>query len=101
MRKIIDGLAYDTDKAESIHHWWNGHGQGDFHHLSETLYKTSSGRWFLKYDGGALTEYAEVCAGGKTGSEGIRALQPEEALEWLERHAPAEVFESHFETKEA
>ncbi len=54
MRKIIDGLAYDTEKAELVHDWSNSYPSSDFH-----------------------------------------------AREWLESHAPAEVFEAHFEAKEA
>ncbi len=101
MRKIIAGLAYDTDKAELVHDWSNSYPSSDFQSYEEALYKTSSGRWFLKYDGGALSKYSVPISGGKQGSSGITVLSEEEAREWLESHAPADVFESHFEAKEA
>ena len=57
MRRIIDGLAYDTDKAELVHKWHDSYPANDFHAVEESLYKTPADRWFIYYVGGALSQY--------------------------------------------
>ncbi len=101
MRKIIGGLAFDTSKAELVHEWSNSYSSSDFHSCEEVLYRTPGGRWFLKYDGGALSKYSVHISGGQTGSNGIKVLSEEDAREWLEEHAPAAAFEEHFPAEEA
>jgi hypothetical protein len=98
--RIIDGKKYNTETADLIADYWNGRGGGDFGALSEELYLTKRGTWFLAYSGGALT-YAAVSCGnnGKCGSKGIRPLSPEDAMEWLEEHAETEALETHFSDK--
>jgi hypothetical protein len=85
MKKLIDGLLYDTESAEEIASWSNGLSYSDFNHMDETLYRTESGRWFIHGGGGPKTKYRKPAAGGGvTGSEDIRALTDAEAFEWLQ-----------------
>lgn len=39
MKKIINGKLYDTSTAKEIGSYWNGLGDRDFNHISETLYR--------------------------------------------------------------
>ena len=89
MKRIIDGLRYDTETATGMASWNNGCGGGDFHQCKETLYRTKSGRYFVHGDGGALSRWASSFEGGRSHGpgEGIIALTPQEALLWLEEHA--------------
>ena len=65
MKRIMDGLRYDTEAAEEIAHWGNGKPSGDFDQCSETLYRTPNGRYFLLGEGGPQTRWkSEVPTGG-------------------------------------
>ncbi|NLI12909.1 hypothetical protein [Pelotomaculum propionicicum] len=57
-KKVIDRKVYDTDTAELIHEYWNGYGNQDFKFLSEDLYQTKKGNFFLLGSDGAMTCYA-------------------------------------------
>lgn len=96
MRKVIDGLLYDTETATPVAHWDNGKLPGDFHRLEETLHRTPNGRWFLHGEGGAMTRYAESVGDGFTGGEEIRVLTEAEAQNWLEKHDRIEALEEWF-----
>jgi hypothetical protein len=98
--RIIEGKKYNTQTAELVADYWNGRGGGDFHALSEELYLTKRGAWFIAYNGGALTYAAVSCGNNSTcGSKGIRTLTAEEAMEWLENHEETEALEAHFSDK--
>lgn len=60
MKKRINGMTYDTDTAHAIASYSNGQPESTIIHLSETLYHTESGEYFLHGKGGALTCYAKV-----------------------------------------
>ena len=96
MRKIIDGLRYDTEKATKIHDWSNGHYRNDFYYCCETLYRTGNGAFFLHGQGGALSKYGERCAQGMGASENIVPLLREDAIQWLLEHDGDEVVEEKF-----
>lgn len=91
MKKIIDGLLYDTeaDNVEPIASAESTHQRGDFAWWDEWLYRTENGRFFLHGEGGPRSKYAKAFAGGASGSEDIRALSEDEAYDWMERHASA------------
>ena len=101
MRRIINGVAYDTKKAKLIHEWDNGYSSSDFKNCSESLYRTDAGRWFLYGSGGPLSKYAEPVSGGKTGGDSLDPMTEVDAKLWLEEHAPAHVYENYFEATEA
>lgn len=87
MRKIIDRKIYDTETSEKIADYWNGVSTNDFNYISEDLYRTIKGAWFLNCEGGTNTVY--------DGKE-IKPLLDYEAYEWLEMHGKTEVIEKYF-----
>ncbi|XVH32634.1 hypothetical protein ACNS7O_05455 [Haloferacaceae archaeon DSL9] len=87
MQRVIDRKLYDTDRAEQIARHAPNTDRGNFHYLIETLYKTSEGEYFLHCEGGAATEYAKPCEGGRTAGEEIDPLDVEAALDWCEERA--------------
>ncbi len=51
MKKVIDGLVYDTKTAEELAHDWNSYARNDFHFCEEWLYKTKKGPIFYMVKG--------------------------------------------------
>lgn len=86
MKAIINGLRYDTEKAELIATRESGLSRSDFSWLTESLYRTERGNWFTAGEGGAKTYYREEVEGGNAYRSGERifALTEEEAQGWLE-----------------
>ena len=102
VKRLIDKLVYDTDTAERIWHWDNGRDNRDFHQCDETLCKTPNGRWFLWGCGGAASRWSSQHGDNFGAGEGLCALSPDEALEWLETHdADAAIVERHFKVEKA
>lgn len=98
MRKIIDGHRYDTETATEIGEWSYG-SSGDFDHVSETLYRTKAGLYFIFGEGGARTQYAEqVEQNAWQGGEKIVALSLEAARKWAEEKLDADDYESEWGT---
>jgi hypothetical protein len=96
MKKVIDGLLYDTESATEVAYWHNGKLPGDFHRAEETLYRTPNGRWFLHGKGGAMSDYRRPAGDGFRDGEEIRALTKDEAQAWLERHDKIHALEKWF-----
>lgn len=96
MRKIVDGVAYDTETAARVGGWDNGCYPDDFGYQSEDLYRKSNGEYFLYFEGGARSRYSRACPGGTCGSEGIVALDADRASEWAQEHLSAEKYEAEF-----
>ena len=96
MRKIIKKLIYDTENADFVAYYSYSNSR-DFNYMSENMYRTKKGRWFLVGEGGPNSKY-----GVKTGynewsrSEQLIAMEPEDALEWLEEHGKTEAIEKYF-----
>lgn len=83
MKKIIDGLLFDTETAELITEWENHYHYGDSSWCQEKLFKTKKGRYFLYGKGGPLSIYSvPVGNNASGGGEDIRLLSKEEALAW-------------------
>jgi hypothetical protein len=102
MKKVINGLLYDTEKAEAVANYSNNRGYGDFKALEETLYRTKNGRWFIHGIGGAMTSYAvEAGSNSWSGSEQIKPIDEEYAKEFLAEYGDPEDYEKWFEAKEA
>lgn len=99
MRRIIDGMCYDTDKATAVtSRSTKGSGIRDIGFLTETLYKTSRGNWFLVGIGGQFTPYCGLLEA--PGAEKLFPLTSKDAQVWLEMHAQ-ELVEYHFPYEEA
>ena len=75
MRKIINGMRYDTEKAIKIGTYCAPGSTTDFYWYEATLYKTPrSHRFFLAGEGSAMSRFA------------IIPLEDGEALEWAEKY---------------
>lgn len=100
MKKIINGLRYNTESAIEVGSYDHGSypGSGDFSHWSATLYKTPrSGRFFLHGEGGGMTRFAEHYPDGmRGGGEKLIPMSDEEALEWAEQYLDPDDVEKHF-----
>lgn len=102
MKKNVNGLRYDTDKAILIGEASSLVKQteyvDDFSHWFAGLYRTQrSGRYFLAGRGGPMSRFAKS-AGQKSwsGGEDIIPMSRQEALEWAEYYLTAEIIEQHF-----
>ena len=97
MKAIIDGIRYDTDKAECIAGDCGGEGKRDFNWFDEDLYRTAKGRWFIAGEGGPRSKYAET-VGQNRWSSGSRIipLTPDEARQWLEHAGKTACIEKYF-----
>lgn len=96
MKRIIDGLSYDTTTATLIGND-AGYGPSDFRWYNESLYRTLRGRYFLAGEGGPMTRWAKyVPNAGWTKGDGIFPLSPAEALAWAENHLSPETVAEEF-----
>lgn len=88
MIKVIDGKRYNTETAEHIHNHHNGYGYGDFQYRYKRLYRTPKGAWFLRHEGGAMSDMSvQVGNNGRGGSEDIEPISEEDAERFLEAHS--------------
>ena len=102
MKKIINGLRYDTDKAVTIGEFDNiGAGATtttDFQYWEATLYRTPrSGKYFLVGEGGPMSRFGTQ-SDENTRGWGVKILPMErqEAFEWAQRYLDADVVEKEF-----
>ncbi len=102
MKKTINGLRYDSEKAIEIGFYSNigkeAKSREDFTAFEATLEKTPrSNRYFLSGAGGPQTRFAQS-AGQNTWTGGIDIipLTRGDALAWAERYLGADVVETHF-----
>ena len=100
MKRIIDGIAYDTERATEISSASSGGSTADYHFWAENLYKTAKGRWFVYGKGGAGTQWSVTVEGDHwQGGSDITPLTPDEAQAWLEQYASADIVLEHFADK--
>lgn len=94
MRKVINRTMYDTAKAEKVAEWNNGHFPSDFRAMTETLYKTPSGKFFVAGWGGAMTKYRTLSANSASEGSDIIPLSGSKAFDWLaEKGFPDKIIE--------
>ena len=96
MKKIINKKVYDTETAKFIAGYHNGLSKGDFKFVSEDLYVTKKGQYFLHAKGGALTIYSEGEGNSSWRIETIILLSKEEVYDWLEENEHTEIIEEIF-----
>lgn len=91
-KRVIDRKVYNTETATLIHEYWNGYSNSDFHYVSEDLYQTPKGNFFLLGAGGAMTKYTVDCGNNSRcgSSDNIIPLTKEDAIDWLEAHDGSE-----------
>lgn len=98
MRKVINGLRYDTEKATKIG-TAEYHGScTDFQYWEATLYRTPrSNRFFLAGHGGPMSRFSQSIGQNQWGGgEDLIPMSHGEALEWAEQHLDADEIEKHF-----
>ena len=97
MKKIIEGIKYDTDTAKVIDTFCNGLPMTDFRYVDEKLYQKGNGEFFLHGNGGARSAYCTFYSDGSvSGGENIIPLSVDEAKEWVETHCTVEIYETLF-----
>lgn len=101
MRQIIEGKVYDTNKAAKLCEIECTAYRGDFRYHDTALYVTKNGAYFLAGHGNALSMWAESCAGGTCGGQGIRVLTLEEAKEYGQNDMSVDDYIEHFGVEEA
>lgn len=93
MKKVINGKMYSTETATCVASWDNGRGCGDFNYIEESLYKKTTGEFFLHGEGGANTRYSRSCGSNSwCGGERIEPMSEKEAREWTEDHCSGDVY---------
>ena len=97
MKKIINGLRYDTEKAIEVGTASHGYA-GDHQQWEATLYKTPrSGRFFLAGSGGPASRFAQSAGQNSwSGGSDLIPMSIDEALDWAEANLDPDDIEEHF-----
>lgn len=96
MKKIINGKRYDTNTAQKMGAFYHL-DRRDFHYFWETLYRKTTGEYFLYGEGGPASKYAETVGQNEwSGGEKIMPLTVEAAQKWAEEHLTADQYEDIF-----
>ncbi len=113
MKAIIDGLRYDTERADEIGRIGGQAVPSDVEEhgpsvWSEALYMTPGGRFFLCGYGAEGTRWFRQSAadnretkGGQLVGWAIRALPEEQAQAWVEKYCTAQVYEQLWDVADA
>lgn len=97
MNKVINGKMYNTETAELIASCDNGLGSHELYYVREELYRKKTGEFFLLGTSGPGGIYAQLVEGGGTrGASEIIPYTIDEAKEWLEENASADVYVATF-----
>lgn len=102
MKKIINGLRFDTEKAAVVGSYSNLYrgcdSVTDYRYWKATLYRTPrSGRFFLAGEGGPMTRFAQSAGQNSwAGGSDLVPMSREEALEWAEQYLDPDQIEKHF-----
>lgn len=99
MKKIIDGVLYNTETAQNLAEYWNGCTHSDFNYMAETIYRTKKGNFFLHGEGGAASKYAKAAGRGSNPGKEIIALSEDEVFEILQEWNEVELIEEMFPDK--
>lgn len=98
MKTIINGVRYDTTKANVIGTHYHGTNTRDFEQWEATLYVTpQSGRYFLAGEGGPMTHYARHSGPNSWGGGSrIDPLTKDQAFEWAQRYLEPDDVDKYF-----
>ena len=98
MKKIINGLRYDTEVAVALGEGSANCPRSDFGWWEATLYRTPrSGRYFVAGEGGPMTSFARPVNGNMRGhGERVIPMSTEDAREWGEQNLTTEEVEAAF-----
>ena len=93
MKQVINRKLYSTETAEYLGGYSYGSGSRDFHHMTEELYRKTTGEFFLYGEGGPATKYREqVETNSWRGGERILPFTEDEAKDWVEAHLSGEKY---------
>ncbi len=94
MRKVIDGMLYDTDKSKEVCDIGRrGFSRNDFEWEDTQLWLTPRGMYFIAGEGGARSRWAERLGQNGCGpGEGLEAITIDEAKQLVEKHSTVEVY---------
>jgi len=95
-KAIIDGKRYDTTTATKLATYGNGLDISDFRNVTEILYRTPCGAFFISATGGPYSKYAIVEGNRRSGDSRIVVLSNKEAQAWLEEHQYVKTLEKYF-----
>ena len=95
MKKIINGLLYNTESAKEIG-YHSENFPGDFKYVCETLYKKRTGEYFLYCSGGAMSRYSTIVSGSAVGTEVIKPLDYAEAQNFAEKFLDSDTYQAEF-----
>ena len=95
MKRIINGLTYNTETATRVADWDEGYG-GDFHKVTEAIYVSKKGRWFRAGSGGPASMYAIAEGNAYRGGSGLFPLTEDDAMLILEQRNQTEELATHF-----
>ena len=99
MKKIINGVRYDTSKMILIGEATSpGFYVSDFQYWEAGLYKSKrSERYCLAGEGGPMSRFARpVGVSGMSGGADLTTMSREEALSWAERYLDTETVQEFF-----
>jgi hypothetical protein len=86
MQQTINNKLYDTETGKPLGIWQRGYSS-ERGYISETLYITQEGDYFLYGEGGSRSRYAQRVAPNTWGyGERIIPFTSEEANAWAENH---------------
>lgn len=96
MKKIINGKMYDTKIAEELAS--RCENCRSFSYVSEGLYRTKKGAYFLAGEGGPCSRYGvpDEDGTGADGGQDIIPISEEAARQWMETHADVDAYVAAF-----
>lgn len=87
MRKIVNGVLYDTTTAKHLGDWQSSSDSSSPDYCVLALYQKSNREFFLACSGNGTEHYVYHISDGFAGcTKSIVPLSPEDALEWAEDH---------------
>lgn len=92
MKKIINGILYNTETAEELAEWDNGLPPYDLDSEIEILYQKKNGQMFLY----GRADYPDYWTDEDTPFEIIRPATIDEAKYWAEKRIDADDYEKIF-----
>lgn len=102
MKRVINGLTYNTETATEIAFVGSNLSMSDFRYKEETLYITKNKRFFIAGEGHGMTRWATNNGNSSGWGEGIEPLCPETALMWCEQNnIDADLIAEYFNIEEA
>jgi hypothetical protein len=96
MKKIIDGVLYNTQTAELVAEKCDNWDTHNFNFCHESIFRTKKGNFFFHGEGGAASKYAEYSGNSSSFGEIIRTLSDDQVFKLLESWNEVESLEQLF-----